>query len=414
MNKKNILRYGILLSFLTIFIIFTIRHMILGGGVAPSIDALCPFGGFETLYTFLMTGNYVPRILISGLILAIGLIVSAVIFNRAFCGWLCPFGAIQELLGKITKKKYQLPEKIDKYARYTKYLVLAAILVGTAITGTLVFREYDPFITFFHYGEGVLWGEAETVGIPIAFIILIIVLALAVFVERAWCRYFCPLGATITLFSWFRLSKIERNQKTCIDCKLCDKTCPSRVNVSESKTVKDLECIDCIQCVDSCPKKSLGITIFGKQISKTVFALSFIALFFGMIGASMAFGAWQSTPSTEIKDNTGQVNVDNIRGWMPIGNVSISAGIPMEIIAKDFSFPLGVDQNTPLKEIATKYGVLFDTETFKEYVRTFDYTRLNTQVPTEPVCPWVIQDDHYPGQCGLYVDKDKNGVCDLS
>ena len=412
MNKKNLFRYAILLFFLLAFSIFSLRHIIFGGGVAPSIDALCPFGGFETLYTFLMTGNYIPRILISGLILAVGIIATAIFFKRAFCGWICPFGTVQEFLGKITKKKITIPEKIDKYAKYIKYAVLILILVGTAVTGTLVFRNYDPFITFFHFGSGVLWGTAETTGVYIAFSIIVITLLLSIFIERAWCRYFCPLGATISLFSWGGLSKIKRNSNTCIDCKICDKVCPSRINVSTSQKVDDTECIDCMKCVDVCPKKSLSINIFGKKINKTVFAASLIILFFGMIGASMAFGIWQSVPSTNLKDGNGQINVENIKGWMTLGNISESTGIPLQVLCKDFNFPMNIDPNTPLKEISSKYNINFDTESLREYIKTFDYSTLQNK--KEIQCPWSIHDDKYPGECGLYVDKNDDGICDLS
>ena len=64
-NKHNIIRYSILIFFLLLFTIFSLRHFILGGKAAASVDALCPFGGFETLYTFIATGSMVPRILMS-------------------------------------------------------------------------------------------------------------------------------------------------------------------------------------------------------------------------------------------------------------------------------------------------------------------------------------------------------------
>lgn len=412
MNKKNLFRYGILIFFLILFSIYSLRHMIFGGGVSPSVDALCPFGGFETLYTFLVTGNYIPRILISGLILAGGIIATALFFKRGFCGWICPFGTIQELLGKLTKKKIIIPENIDRFAKYTKYLVLITILVSTAVTGILVFRDYDPFITFFHFGEGVIWGTAETTGVYLAFGILVITLLLSIFIERAWCRYFCPLGAVISIFSWMGLSKIKRNEKTCINCKLCDKVCPSRVQVSTSKQVKDIECIDCMQCVDACPKKSLSINIFGKKISKTIFVIALLGLFFGIIGVSMSTGLWQSIPSTDLKDNSGQVNVENIKGWMTLGNVSESVGIPLQVLCKDFNFPMDIDPNTPLKEIATKYKISFDTEALREYIKTFDYSTLENAKTVE--CPFGIHDDNFPGKCGIYIDKNNNGVCDLS
>jgi len=173
--RKGILRYSILIFFLVLYSVFSVRHFILGGGVAASVDALCPFGGFETLYTFIATGGFVPRILMSSLVLAVGVLLTAIVLRRGFCGYICPFGTVQELLGKLSRRKMAVPKAIDRNARYIKYGMLAAILIGTALTGTLVFREYDPFITFFHFGKGLLWGEEEAVSlVPIGITIAVL------------------------------------------------------------------------------------------------------------------------------------------------------------------------------------------------------------------------------------------------
>ncbi len=370
-NQQKIFRYSILIIILLAFTGLAINHFILGGGQSPSVDALCPFGGIESAYTYATTGNLVPRIMLSSMILAIGVLLSVIIFRRGFCGWVCPFGTIQELLGFITKRKFEPSKKLDRYLKYLKYLVLIAILVGTAITGTLVFRNYDPFITFFHFGEGVLWGQAETTGVYIVFSILIIILIASIFIERFWCRYLCPLGATMAPISKIGLTQIKRDNNTCIDCKACDKVCPVRVEVSTVDHVKDSECINCMECVRVCPKKSLSIKVGKKKdISIMTYAIAVIVLILAVIIASKVAGVWQSIPQSTVQNTDGTANVDNIRGWMPLGNVSESANISIATIIKDFNLPSGIDPNTPLKEIATKYNVTFDTETFKEYLKT--------------------------------------------
>jgi polyferredoxin len=369
-NQQKLFRYSVLILLLLIFTTFAIRHFILGGGQSPSVDALCPFGGIESAYTYIATGNLVPRIMLSSMILAIGVLISVVIFRRGFCGWICPFGTIQELLGKITKKKIEIPEKWDKYLKYLKYFVLIAIIIGTAVTGTLIFRNYDPFITFFHFGEGVLWGEAETTGTYIVFGILVFVLIASIFIERFWCRYRCPLGATMAPLSKIGITKIERDSKTCIDCKICDRACPVKVKVSTVDHVRDSECINCMDCVRECPTKSLSIkTTKKKNISIITYAVAVIVLILAVIIASKVVGVWQSIPQSTVQNNDGTVNVDNIRGWMPIGNVSESANISITTVINDFNLPSDMDINTPLKDIATKYNATFDTESFKEYLR---------------------------------------------
>jgi polyferredoxin len=103
------LRYIILLVFLVGFSIFSIRHFTAGALNAPSVDAMCPFGGFESAVTLVKTGDMVPRVMASSFILAGGVILVSLVFARGFCGWICPFGTVQELLGMIYKNKPGLP-----------------------------------------------------------------------------------------------------------------------------------------------------------------------------------------------------------------------------------------------------------------------------------------------------------------
>ncbi len=361
-SKRNILlRYGILFAFLLFFSFLALEHQFFERS-NPSVDALCPFGGIETFFTFITSGGFVPRILISSLILSVGVLLTVLVLRRGFCGYICPFGTIQELLGKITKKKITVPPKLDKYARYLKYAVLVAILVGTAYTGTLVFRSVDPFITFFHFGKGLLWGEAdESVWLPLA--ITFIVLSLAVFIERFWCRYLCPLGATMAIFSKIGLSKITRDKKTCIDCKLCDKNCPVKVDISTVHEVKSAECINCNTCVNKCPVGALSIKIAKKKISVTTYTILLVAIFFAVIGFSMLFSIWESTPGQA----TGKLGSADIRGWMNLEDVSNGTGIPVEQLIADLNLT-GVDTKTPLNKIASTYNLPFDTETVRNYL----------------------------------------------
>ena len=412
MDKYKILRYSILILFLAFFSFFAFEHFLLGGGSAASVDALCPFGGFETLITFFMTGNLVPRIMISSMILALGVILTVIIFRRGFCGVICPFGTINELLGKITKKKITIPKNVDSKLRWIKYIVLIAILIGTAITGTLVFREYDPFVTFFHFGKGLFWDyNAEEAALyAISGSILVIVLLAAIFIERAWCKYLCPLGAITAMFSKIGFTKISRNKKTCIDCKICDKNCPMNVDVSTVDEVKSAECIDCGICVNSCPKKSLDIKTFGKTISKYVYIIGVVLLLMLVIGVSKAFDVWQSVPQITQVSDISKVNPEDIKGWMTLSNVSQMTGIPLVTLITGLDLPPNVDVNIQMKSIATTYGITFDTEAVRDFVLNYK----PTQTVVKETCPYGLHNESYPGTCGLYKDVDGNKICDLS
>ncbi|MDP2750208.1 MAG: 4Fe-4S binding protein [Nanoarchaeota archaeon] len=410
MKKEKTLRYGILLFFLILYIIFSFRHFILGGGIAASIDALCPFGGFETLYTFISTGSMVPGILMSSLILAIGILISVIILKRGFCGYICPFGTVQELIGKITKKKIAIAEKTDRYLRYLKYLILIAILIATAYTGTLIFRGYDPFATFFHFGKGLIWDyeQGHLTANLIAAGITIAILAAAIFIDRFWCRYLCPLAATMNIFTKFGSTNIWRNKDKCISCRLCDRTCPMKVAISDKKRVTSAECINCNQCVSVCPKSALEIKIFNKKISPLTYAILILALIFSVILVAKLIGVWQSIPDIKA-DTAGNLNPDYIKGWMTLEQISKESKIPLETIIKDLNLPKDLPAETAIKDIKN-YAPGFETEIIRTYLENYQSRQANSGSD----CPWGTVNCSYPGDCGLYTDDNSNKICDYS
>lgn len=410
-NRHSIVRKIVLIIFLVLFTIFSLRHFILGGGVAASVDALCPFGGFETLYTLIATGGFVPRILMSSLVLAIGILLTTILFRKGFCGYICPFGTVQELLGKIKKKKYN--PKFHHDLTFVKYFILIAILIITAYTGVLVFRSYDPFATFFHFGKGLFW-EVETDALitnVIAFVITAGVLIGAVFIDRFFCRYLCPLGATMNLFAFFGFTKIKRDH-TCINCKLCDKACPMNIEVSKVNYIKDVECINCNLCVNVCPKDSLSISTLGKKISPIIYVISLIVLFFGVVATAKAIGIWNSIPT--LSTTSGEFDPEMIKGWMTLQQVSEESAIHLPHFYIDLGIPDTVLPTTPLKDIKN-YVPDFETDIVREYIKNFKHSsdhQIIEQVAEES-CPWGLINDPIR-RCGFWKDEDSNGICDLS
>jgi polyferredoxin len=187
-------------------------------------------------------------------VLLFGLMIGTLIAGGAFCGWICPFGAIQDLIGGIRKRLHireiQVPERLDAVLRYVRFVTLALILYQTIAQVKLWFADYDPYRTFF--GLGWLF-EFDWATNWAAYLITVAVLLASLFVERAWCRYLCPLGGAISLMSKFSLFRIRREESVCKGCMLCDRPCPVRLNVAEAHIVSS-NCISCLACVESCPK----------------------------------------------------------------------------------------------------------------------------------------------------------------
>ncbi len=229
-----------------------------------SLHAICPFGGVVTVWQFLTTGTFIQKIHESSLILMSAVLLLSLVFGPVFCGWVCPLGSIQEAIGKLgkrlLKKRYNhmLPERVDKVLRYARYLLMALVIVNTAISGKLMFQTIDPYYALFNF-----WTNEVAIG---AYIVLGATLLLSLVVERPWCKYACPYGALLGLTNLIRLLPIRRNPTTCISCGACDKACPMNIRVSASKAVRDHQCISCLKCTSesACPiKNTVAVTTKG-------------------------------------------------------------------------------------------------------------------------------------------------------
>ena len=243
--------------FILVAAIALVKYLKESGVVIPlpeiSLHAVCPFGGVVTVYEFLTTGGLIQKLHSSALVLmALGLVV-AFFFGPIFCGYFCPLGTWQEWIGKlgkrIFKRKYNrlLPSFIDKYLRYHRYIVHVLVVYQTAVTAKLVFADVDPYYALFNFYTGEVALSA--------LLILAAVTVLSLFVERPWCKYFCPYGALLGLFNLIRVFPVRRREETCINCKKCDVACPMNIKVSTAKAVRDHQCISCHECLSgvACP-----------------------------------------------------------------------------------------------------------------------------------------------------------------
>jgi polyferredoxin len=250
-------RHIVQLAFALFIIAGSVVHYLSAeDGSTASIDALCPFGGIETLWTAISSGGlqYIPKTHLSNLILLIGLVAGTLIAGGAFCGWVCPFGALQDLLNGIRRRLHirpmEAPARLDAILRYGRYIMLALILFQTISSVKLWFADYDPYRTLF--GLGWLFEFNLATSWP-AYLIAGTIIVTSFFVERAWCRYFCPLGGAISLLSKFSLFRIRREESACKSCQICTRPCPVHLNVHDAKIISS-DCIGCMACVESCPR----------------------------------------------------------------------------------------------------------------------------------------------------------------
>jgi polyferredoxin len=148
-------RYAVMFGFLAFITWVGYRHQVLGGGPAgvPTVDALCPLGGLESIYSYLSSGTWLRRVAPSALVLFAAVVGITLLFGRVFCGWICPLGTIGEISGGLARKlgikRKELPQSLDRALKMLKYAILAVILYYTWSLA-LAWRDYDPWAAWMH------------------------------------------------------------------------------------------------------------------------------------------------------------------------------------------------------------------------------------------------------------------------
>jgi len=219
--------------------------------------------------------------------------LTAVFLGRALCGWACPFGFVQDLLGYVKIEHTEVSLRAHEGMAKVKYVVLAVTLF---ISGTLALslaagigRSYERALGVFALAPFNALSPADTlfailprmvldvryanpdsvlsesfVVRPLLWTrlaIMAMVLILAVYVPRSWCRYLCPHAAALALLNQFSFLGLKRDPLKCTKagCRTCVEACPMKIRILELPWEKfsDPECIYCLKCVEACTTKAI-------------------------------------------------------------------------------------------------------------------------------------------------------------
>jgi ferredoxin len=328
----------------------------------PSIDALDPFGGLETMMKYVAGGEFIKKIEPGNIVLFGAIVVLGIVLSRFFCGWLCAFGALQGVFGALGKKlfgrRFVVPAKLDKVLRYAKYVALAAIVFLTWRAGELVIRPYDPLAAYGHLAAGfsALWAE-----FAVGLVLLVATLLFSMLYERAFCKYLCPLGAFNAILSRVPLLRIKRIESTCISCSKCDRSCPMNIEVSKAQTIGSSECIACMECVTACPTKkgTLATTLGGKALKTGAVVAIGLAIYVAAAAVGQAAGMLRFTaPSLKEMSAAKPLAVEDIKGSSTYGQVAEAFGLELSDIYR----ALGVDgtklgSETMIKDTGKVLGI---------------------------------------------------------
>ena len=239
----------------------------------PAASGACPIGSFQSVVG---SSKFSFSYYITGFLILLG-----VLLGRFICGFLCPFGWLQELLHKIPTKK--LSTKKLKPLTYLKYVILAVMVV---LLPAIIVSDVgigDPFFCKYLCPQGVLEGaiplSAVNAGIRAALgslftwklAVLLTVVVLSVLFFRHFCKWICPLGAFYALLNKVSLFQMKVDKNKCVSCGKCARVC--KMDVDVTKTPNHTECIRCGMCISTCPTDAVQFRYgfgIGKDKSKPV------------------------------------------------------------------------------------------------------------------------------------------------
>ena len=270
----------------------------------PGAVGACPLGSLQGSYSAgRSTIFYVCGILL----------LYALFFGRMICGWLCPFGLIQELLYKIKTPKLK-KSPVTRILSYLKYVILVFFVLIVPIT--YAFRD-TPLPAFCKYicpagtiegGLGLLSNKVNESYFSMLgplftwkFILMISIVVGSVFVFRLFCRFICPLGALYGLFNRFSIFGIKVDKGKCTNCNLCVNHCKLDIH-----HVGDQECISCGECANVCPTqaikwkgpKLLPFTNSGNKKARLITRIISCILLIALLGGAFVY-YWNDSSSNK-------------------------------------------------------------------------------------------------------------------
>ena len=269
-------------------------------------------GAVKSIYVSLISGAFSWSGQLNSILVLLAVIPVTIFAGRFFCGWLCAFGAMQELLSFVGKKlkipQVKLTARADRIIKWGKYIVLAVAVVLWTLKISV--DTFSPWYVFGVYSSYKAW---KTFSYMLSFggALLTLIIIASLFSERFFCKYFCPVGGILGAFSKARFFRVKKNKAVCTSCGLCNAACPMSIDVNGETSlhgkVSSGECINCFKCTSKCARSCL-YTNTKEVITGTAAAAAIAGLYFA-----------GTIPRPEHSE-TAQINIEQQEGTV-FGNV---------------------------------------------------------------------------------------------
>jgi len=269
------------------------------------VEAFLPISALVGLKAWIATGIF-DQIHPAGLVIFLAAIILSVLLKRTFCSWICPIGTLSEGMAKIGKmvfgRNFTIPKWLDYLLRSLKYIILfffiSIIFFGMSGADAASFLQ-TPYNMVSDVKMLKFIQNLGAFGMSVIGILVV----LSILYENFWCRYLCPYGGLLGIFSIFSPFKITRNLTSCIQCGKCTKSCPNQISVEQANRVWSPECTGCLNCVQQCPVKetlTFQAPQRGPSLTLKTLALSLLGIWILAIIIAKLTGHWESSISMEM------------------------------------------------------------------------------------------------------------------
>ncbi|MBC15846.1 MAG: 4Fe-4S ferredoxin [Desulfovibrio sp.] len=219
-----------------------------------AVEGFLPISALLGLRQWLATAEWDP-VHPAGLTIFLAILTMAFLFRKGFCAYICPVGFISNLIDRAGRRL-----KLSRVPRpWADYPLTGIKYLGVGFFSYTVFISMDlRSVQSFLTGPYNMVADAKMMAFftdpsTTSLIVVTAIVLLSLVIRNAWCRYLCPYGALLGLFSWLSPTAVTRDEERCIGCGKCTKGCPGAIKVEEKKIVRSPECIGCMECVGHCP-----------------------------------------------------------------------------------------------------------------------------------------------------------------